>query len=82
MLVTDTDKLTLADVTRKKDVAIVSYCTCIPTLFLCSRVLIRIFVTRSGLKTPAIICSLLIVYSVSTMTLTQYNWTKVAHDLA
>jgi hypothetical protein len=67
-------------VREKKNVAIVGYVTCIPILIYCSYVLIRVFVTRSGLKTPAIICSLLIIYNVLMMALTQSAWTEMKND--
>ena len=74
------DLVSIKFVHGKRNVAVVSYVTCIPISIYCSYVLARIFVTRSGLKTPAIICSLLIIYNVLMMALTQICWTKMKND--
>jgi putative effector of murein hydrolase LrgA (UPF0299 family) len=66
-------------VKKAEIVAIVGYATCTPILIYNCYVLARILITRSGLKIPAIICSLLIIYNILMITLTTISWTEMKH---
>ena len=66
-------------VKKAEIVAIVGYATCTPIFIYICYVLARIIITRSGLKIPAIICSLLIIYNILMVTLTTISWTEMKH---